>query len=239
VSRIGGWRFHGTAWADPLTAQFIALEGIDGSGKSTMAERLYQAFHSAGIDAILTREPGGTALGEQIRTLLLRDESVAMLPQTEMLLFAAARSQLVGEIVRPALERGTVVITDRFTDSSLAYQWGGRELNQDAVLSAQQLATAGLEPDVKILLDLPVEMALQRRMTGVGDVNRLDIEALEFHTRVRSAYHSLAKDDPARWHIVDAARSEDLVWSDVARACGLTINDAGQFRQQKGPRVIQ
>jgi dTMP kinase len=222
-----------------LTAQFIALEGIDGSGKSTMAERLYQAFRSAEVDTILTREPGGTALGEQIRSLLLRDESASMLPQAETLLFAAARAQLVGEIVRPALERGTVVITDRFTDSSLAYQWGGRELNQDAVRSAQQLATAGLEPDVKILLDLPVEMALRRRMAGVGEVNRLDSEALEFHTRVRSAYHSLAKDNPARWHIVDAARSEDLVWFDVARASGLTSNCAGPLRQERNQRAIQ
>ena len=162
-----------------------------------------------------------------------------MLPQTETLLFAAARAQLVGEIVRPALERGTVVITDRFTDSSLAYQWGGRELNQEEVRSVQQLATAGLEPDVKILLDLPVQMALRRRMTGVGEVNRLDSEALEFHTRVRGAYHSLAKDDPARWHIVDAARSEDLVWIDVVQASGLTTNGAEQPRQELRQRVVQ
>jgi dTMP kinase len=234
---IDGSRFHGTASVELLTAQFIALEGIDGSGKSTMADRLHQAFRAAGIDAVLTREPGGTALGEQIRSLLLHDESAALLPQTETLLFAAARAQLVGEIVRPALERGAVVITDRFTDSSLAYQCGGRQLDQDAVRAVQQLATEGLNPDIKMLLDLPVEMALRRRMAGVSRTNRLDSEAIEFYTRVRDAYHSLAKEDPERWHIVDASRSEDLVWIDVVRAAGVPLDSARQLHQELKQRV--
>ena len=215
------WRFHATELADQFVAMFIALEGIDGSGKSTMAQRLVQAFSATGTPAILTREPGGTLLGEQIRTMLLSDESAAMLPRAEALLFAAARAQLVGEIVRPALERGTVVVTDRFTDSSLAYQWGGRELDKDEVSAVQQLATAGLQPDIKILLDLPVEAALRRRLADMDDVNRLDKEALHFHARVRGAYHFLVKSDPERWRVVDASQSEEQVWADISQAVNI------------------
>src|SRR5687768_16520694 len=122
-----------------------------------MAERLVQAFRAAGLDALLTREPGGTSLGEDIRSILLRDESTSIVPRAETLLFAAARAQLVDEVIRPALERGAVVITDRFTDSSLAYQWGGRGVDKDGIGAVQLMATAGLQPDIKILLDLPVE----------------------------------------------------------------------------------
>ena len=218
MSRTGESRSHGTAWADTVTGLFIALEGIDGSGKSTIAERLVRAFIAEGRSTILTREPGGTALGEQIRSMLLGDNSVGMLPQTELLLFAAARAQLVGEIIRPALEAGSVVITDRFTDSSMAYQWGGRELGKDAVIAVQQMATGDLAPDLKILLDLPVETALSRRLADPDETNRLDREAVRFHARVRAAYNSLAEADPARWRVVDASRSEERVWSDVWHA---------------------
>ena len=236
------WRFRGSGWVDPLAGVFIALEGIDGSGKSTMAERLVHAFRTAGMPAVLTREPGGTTLGERIRSVLLSDESVTMLPEAEALLFAAARAQLVGEVIRPALERGTIVITDRFTDSSLAYQWGGRELDKDAVRAVQKMATAELEPDIKILLDLPVETALRRRLSNADAVNRLDKEALEFHARVRDAYHSLAEGDPPRWRIIDAARSEDLVWCDVSRAVNLSelaSESAAWMRQESKQKVIQ
>jgi dTMP kinase len=157
-----------------LSDVFIALEGIDGSGKSTIADRLVVAFQEAGEKAVLTREPGGTAIGEQIRTVLLGQASTSMLPVTEMLLFAAARAQLVGEVIRPALADGMIVVIDRFSDSSLAYQWGARGLDKRVVAFVQELATGGLEPDLKILLDLPVETALGRRMAESQDVNRLD-----------------------------------------------------------------
>ena len=194
---------------------FIALEGIDGSGKSTVAERLVSALRQVGKRAILTREPGGTAIGEQIRSVLLGRASTSMLPTTEMLLFAAARAQHVGEVIRPALAEGIVVVTDRFSDSSLAYQWGARGLEKRDVDLAQELATSGLEPDLKILLEVPVETALRRRMADSHDVNRLDREAIQFHTRVREAYHTLVAADPARWRVINADRGEGEVWSDV------------------------
>lgn len=201
--------------AESLSGIFIALEGIDGSGKSTIAARLVSALQQSGKRAILTREPGGTAIGEQIRTVLFGQASSSMLPATEMLLFAASRAQHVGEVIRPALAVGFVVITDRFSDSSLAYQWGARGLAKRDVSLAQKLATGGLEPDLKILLELPVETALRRRMADSGGVNRLDREAVQFHTRVRDAYHTLVAADPTRWRVINADRGEEDVWTDV------------------------
>ena len=220
---------------------FIALEGLDGSGKSTVAERLVQEMRAAGLDVILTREPGGTRLGEHIRSTLLSDESTTIVPRAEALLFAAARAQLVDEVIRPALERGTAVVTDRFTDSSLAYQWGGRGLDKDGIGAVQQMATAGLEPDIKILLDVPVETALRRRLSHGGEVNRLDKEALEFHRRVRVAYHWLADADSERWRVVDASRSEDEVWEDVSRTVnlnGLSAASAGSLAEEQNQKVL-
>jgi dTMP kinase len=201
-----------------LPGLFIALEGIDGSGKSTIADRLVLALQQAGKKAILTREPGGTAIGEQIRVVLLGQTSSSMLAETEMLLFAAARAQHVGEVIRPALLEGFIVVTDRFSDSSLAYQWGGRGLAERDVVMAQELATGGLEPDLKILLDLPVETALRRRMANSRDINRLDREEVQFHTRVRDAYHTLVAADAAHWRVINADRGEDEVWADAWRS---------------------
>jgi dTMP kinase len=218
VSHTGELKFRATVSANPLSGVFIALEGIDGSGKSTIADRLVVAFRDAGEKAILTREPGGTVIGEQIRKVLLGRASTPMLSVTEMLLFAAARAQVVGEVIRPALAEETIVVTDRFSDSSLAYQWGARGLDRRVVAFVQEVATGGLEPDLKILLDLPVQTALGRRMASSQDVNRLDLEASLFHTRVRDAYHALVEADPARWTVIDADRAEEDVWTDVWQA---------------------
>ena len=210
----------------------IALEGIDGSGKSTIAKRLVEKLRESGTSVILSREPGGTAIGEQIREILLQQESLSMLPTTEMLLFAAARAQHVGELVRPALAEGLIVVADRFVDSSLAYQWGGRGLEKRAVDLAIELATDGLEPDLRILLDLPVESALRRRMADWNETNRMDRESIMFHGRVRDAYHSLVAADPARWSVVDADRAVDDVSAAVWRAVvsrGLVGSDRGCF----------
>jgi dTMP kinase len=198
-----------------LSGAFIALEGVDGSGKSTIARRLVLALQEEGRRAILTREPGGTAIGEQIRTVLLGQQSSSMFPTTEMLLFAAARAQLVGEVILPALREGQIVVADRFSDSSLAYQGGARGLARDSVIQAQFLATGGLVPNLKILLDLPIEAALRRRMADSHQVNRLDREAVQFHSRVRDAYLLLVEQDRARWRVIDANRPEEDVWSDV------------------------
>jgi dTMP kinase len=225
-----------------LSAAFIALEGVDGSGKSTIARRLILALKESGRRAILTREPGGTTVGEQIRKVLLGQASSSILPTTEMLLFAAARAQLVGEVIVPALREGLIVVADRFSDSSLAYQWGARGLDKDVVIQAQNLATGGLEPDLKILLDLPIEAALARRMAEVHEVNRLDREVVQFHSRVRDAYHALVEADKARWRVIDANRVEGDVWSDVwlavasslqlAEGAGLTRNDAARRKAE-------
>ena len=230
ASHTAELRSHATASANSLTGALIALEGIDGSGKSTIAERLVTKMREVGTRAILSREPGGTAIGEQIREILLQQGSSSMLPTTEMLLFAADRAQHVGELIRPALAKGLIVVTDRFVDSTRAYQWGARGLERQVVDLALELATNGLEPDLKILLDLPVETALRRRMTSSNEINRLDRESILFHTRVRDAYHSLVVANPATWIVVDADRDTDVVSADVLRAVvshGLLANHPG------------
>lgn len=206
-----------------MAGVFIAIEGIDGSGKSTIAERLVAAIRASGRDVLLTREPGGTAISEAVRGILLDERGRAMAPETEALLFAAARAQLVAEILRPALQRGAVVVSDRFVDSSLAYQWGGRGLARDQVAVVQQLATGGLEPDLKLLLDLPVPVALRRRLAEESNVNRLDRETEAFFERVQAAYRALAATDRMRWRIVDAGNDPDAVWEEVVRV----INESG------------
>ncbi len=194
------------------------MEGTEGSGKTTIAERLAESLRTLGHDTLVTREPGGTPIGELIRAVLFSPASSAMHAETEMLLFAAARAQHVAELIRPALERGAVVITDRFTDSSLAYQSGGRGLSFELVDSAQQLATSGLQPDLTLLLDLPVTTGLQRRFQDENPANRLDQETWQFHERVRMSYLALAAADPKRWRIVNAARDPHAVWLDAWNA---------------------
>lgn len=199
---------------------FITLEGIDGSGKTSAAQslaRYMQSEHAARV--VLTREPGGTAIGEQIRDIILRAQD--MRPETEVLLFAAARAQHVAEVIAPALRRGDVVVSDRFVDSSLAYQWGGRGLPLDAIVRAQELALNGVKPDVKILLDLPVDQALRRRMAEIGSANRLDLETVQFHERVRTAYHELVAAAPCDWQVIDASgRQEQVAEAVVAAVSG-------------------
>jgi len=198
-----------------LSGYFITLEGLDGSGKSSVARRLNHWLQSLGKKVLLTREPGGTAIGEAIRGLMFGDLSSAMVVETETLLFAAARSQLVSEVLQPALRGGEIVICDRFVDSSLAYQWGGRRLPRADVQAVQHLAVRECSPDLTILLDLPPLAAMMRKSRGIDATNRFDDEAVAFHERVREAYISLAAAEPTRWHIVDAARDEDEVWQDV------------------------
>ena len=199
---------------------FIALEGPEGSGKTTQATRLAERLRQQFDAVIVTREPGGTVAGERIRAILLDQMECAILPETEALLLAAARAQHVGEVILPALERGAAVVCDRFVDSSLAYQSGGRGLPLSEVLAINRMATMGLQPDLRVLLDLPVEEGLRRRFGGAGEVNRIDLAGTEFHERVRACYHQLVAADPVAWVVSDASRppaavAEDL-WNAVA-----------------------
>lgn len=192
---------------------FVAFEGTEGSGKTTQAERLAAVLRDSGYDVVGTREPGGTAVGERIRQILLDSEEPAILPATEALLYAAARAQHVGDVIAPALARGAVVVCDRFVDSSLAYQAGGSELPLDAVKAIQPLAVAGVEPNVRLLFDLPVELGLARRLAA-GEINRLDAADVEFHRRVQAMYHRLVAECPGDWVTIDATAPVD----EVARA---------------------
>lgn len=200
----------------------IALEGIDGSGKTTIGQRLVEAIRRTCMDAVLTREPGGTVVGERIREILLDSRQGAVAPETEALLFAAARAQHLTEVIKPALEQGKVVIVDRYVDSSLAYQWGGRGLKRHHIGVIQELATGGLAPDFRLLFDLPVEQALRRRLADGAATNRLDLETRQFFERVRAAYRTLMNEDPGTWRVIDAEQGPEEVWQQVVAA----LNDS-------------
>jgi dTMP kinase len=204
---------------------FIAFEGPEGSGKSTQARLLANRIMAQGRDVVLTREPGGTPIAEQVRTILLDRANCAMLPETEALLYSAARAQHVGDVIRPALERGAVVICDRFADSTLAYQGGGRGLSIDDLRTIQRLATGGLMPTLRILVDVPVEIGLRRRFDVEDEINRLDVAGLEFHQRVRAAYLAMAAQDATSWIVVDGTDTvavvEERIVHAVAHRAGL------------------
>jgi dTMP kinase len=201
-----------------MSGYFVTIEGPEGAGKSTQARRLATALRSAGRSVLVTREPGGTPLGEQIRALLLNRTDYAMLAETEALLHTAARSQHVGEVIRPALNSGQVVVCDRFVDSTLAYQGGGRGIAIERLLEIQELATRGLKPDLKILIDLPIHLGLNRRLEGRDEVNRMDTETEAFHQRVRETFLELARQRPEDWIVIDGSNDEALVTDDLLRA---------------------
>lgn len=204
---------------------FLVMEGPEGSGKSTQARTIAETLERAGYSVLLTREPGGTDISERVRTVLLDPGACAMLPETEALLYAAARAQLVGEKIRPALAAGGIVVCDRYVDSSLAYQAGGRGLALSDVRAIQRLATGGLRPDLRILLDLPVSVGLARRFADEQGVNRLDIADLAFHERVRACYLELAREDPAGWLILDAEQPAEQIAAQIAGVVGDYIGD--------------
>lgn len=199
---------------------FITLEGPEGAGKTTIARRLAERLQAAGYPVLLTREPGGTSIGDQIRQVLLAHHNTNMTPEAEILLFNASRAQIVREVIKPALERSTVVVCDRYADSTLAYQGYGRGLNLNTLRLITDFATGGLRPDLTILLDVPPEVGLARRREASraeGEWNRLDSETIQFFQRVRAGYLALAHEEPQRWRVVDATRPLDEVEEEVWR----------------------
>ena len=193
---------------------FITLEGIEGCGKSTQAKRLAKAL---GPGTLLTQEPGGTAIGRAIRALLLDVGHDGMAPQTEVLLFFADRAQHVAEVVRPALAAGRVVVSDRYVDSSLAYQGYGRGIDLDLIRVVARAATGALVPDLTLFIDVPVEVGLAR-VGKRGHHDRLEAEVREFHERVRDGYLTLAAAEPARWVTIGGEADEDVVERQVLAA---------------------
>jgi len=178
----------------------ITFEGGEGCGKSTQAKILWQKL-CQNIAATLVHEPGSTALGKEIRKLLKRRQDCPISPEAELFLFVASRAQLVSEIIRPALEKGKVVICDRFAHSTLVYQGYGRELDLSTVAAINSLATQSLEPDLTILLDMPPEQGLARKQSAK---DRFELEDLSFHRRVREGYLKMAAAEPDRWLVIDA-----------------------------------
>jgi len=196
--------------------RFISLEGGEGAGKSTQCKRLAAYLRSQGLDVIETREPGGSPGAEAIRTLLLHSESDAWRPPAEALLFAAARSDHVDRVIRPALERGAWVISDRFVDSSRAYQGGADGIGDAAVLDLHRIGSGGLMPDRTILLMVDGTQSLDRRQgRGFGTDDRFEQRDAAFHDSVASAFAAIASQEPERVRVVDGSRSIDAVAADV------------------------
>jgi dTMP kinase len=189
---------------------FVTLEGVEGSGKTTQAHLLVEALQRRGVPAVLLREPGGTLLGEAVRSLLL-DPSVPVCPRAETLLFLAARAQNVADHIKPGLAAGTIVVCDRFSDSTLAYQGYGRGGDTGTIRSLIHYATGGLQPDLTLLLDVDVKTGLARQQQH----NRMEGEPLEFHERVRGGYLELARLEPERITVLDASQSVEMLQRDI------------------------
>jgi dTMP kinase len=205
---------------------FITFEGPDGSGKSTQARLLAERLRRDGRQVLESVEPGGTRIGRQIRRILLDPANPELRPAAELLLMFAARAQNVEESLLPALERGEIVVSDRFTDSSIAYQGDGRGLGRDTVIQVDRIACRGLKPDLTLCIDIDTEAGLARahsrnRSETEKSESRLDEQALEFHQKARAAYHDLALQEPGRFRLIDGARAPEAVaasvWDEVAK----------------------
>lgn len=206
---------------------FITVEGIDGVGKSTQAALIEAVLDSAGYDVLRLREPGGVKISEQIREILLDPANVEMGDVCELLLYEAARAQLVHQVIRPALAAGKTVVCDRFYDSTTAYQAFADGLDRNMVSQANELAVDGCRPDLTLVFDLPVEDALRRR-SGREAEDRLELKGLEFQERVAAGFRAVAADEPDRVKLIDAGGSIAEVFSGVAaelRSAGLSMSE--------------
>lgn len=206
-----------------MKGPFISFEGIEGSGKSTQARYLYEYLMNKGADVILTEEPGGTLIGVNIRKVLLSVEHEGMSPLAELLLYNASRVQHIQEVITPALNRGSIVITDRFADSTLAYQGFGRGLDLGMIDAIDMMATGRLRPDLTILLDIEVDTGLQRNR-GVNKADRLELEDISFHERVRTGYHKIAAEDPTRIKLIQVTGGIDDTHREIVRIIGESLN---------------
>ena len=198
----------------PVSGLFITLEGPEGAGKSTNRDYLAARLREQGLDVVLTREPGGTPLAERIRELLLAPSVEAMHADTELLLMFAARAQHLAGVIRPALARGAVVLCDRFTDATYAYQGGGRGLSAERIATLETFVQGELRPDLTLVFDLPVEIGLARAAAR-GRLDRFEQEGLAFFEAVRQAYLQRAGRQPQRYRLLDAAQSLEAVQADI------------------------
>jgi dTMP kinase len=198
---------------------FITIEGTEGSGKSSQIGALAEYLSQKGYAVLTTREPGGTPIGEQVRAVISNLENTAMHPRTEILLFQASRAQLVEQNIRPHLSNGGLVLSDRYADSTLAYQGYGYRTDLDRLKALVDFATGGLKPDLTIFFDLDVAEGLRRRAQG-GEWNRLDALDLPFYQRVREGYARLIEADPGRWVVIDASGTPEQVQAELRRVVG-------------------
>ena len=194
---------------------FITFEGPEGSGKTTQVKRLVEYLQDRGCAVLSVREPGGTSISEQIRDVLHSLANREMQPRTEILLYCAARAQLVGQVIQPHLQSGGLVLCDRYADSTLAYQGYGRGLDLPTLRMILDFATGGLRPDLTLYLDIDVGAGLKRKRTSGDEWNRMDDLEIEFHRRVRNGYLEMMAQEPARWVVVDAARDAEAIAGDI------------------------
>lgn len=206
---------------------FITLEGPDGSGKSTQLPRLVEFLRARGYEVVPTREPGGTDICNEIRQTLFNWRSEGMNARTEVLLFLASRAQLVEQVIRPAVQAGKVVVSDRYSDSTLAYQGYGNGGDLDTLRQLLRYTTGGLQPDLTILFDIDPVEGIRRRSSGGGEWNYLDANPAEYHQRVRQGYLELAAADPGRWVTLDAGRPRDAIQADLCRLVLARLEQAG------------
>jgi len=212
---------------EPIMNGFVTFEGIEGSGKSTQIARAAEFLRARGLPHLVTREPGGTAIGDAIRRILLDPASAAMVPMAELLLIGAARVQHVEERILPALEEGKVVLCDRFADSTRAYQGHGRQLPESAIRLLDSLTAADLSPDLTFLFDLPVEEGLARahgrNARSGAEEGRIDAEEIAFHRRVRAGFLELARESPGRFRVLPGSEPPDKLARRVAHDLALYL----------------
>lgn len=209
-----------TAKTPPLLGKFITIEGGEGVGKSTNADFIQSVLESRGCEVVVTREPGGTALGEALRSILLSGDIESPVAMAELLIIFAARAQHLTTVIEPALAAGKWVLCDRFTDATYAYQGWGRNIDQRAIASLEQLVQGARRPDLTVLLDMDPSLGLARAKER-AELDRFEQEELAFFNRVREGYLARAKEEPARWLIVDASKTLD----EVTTVIGQTLND--------------